>query len=65
MQQPQPTRPAPAKLGTGEDIDGALPLDLLSLEVGYLVQTVDPQMGGTLVDRSRHSSVNWPSIWVS
>jgi flagellar biosynthesis protein FlhA len=42
----------PAKPGSGEDIDGALPLDLLSLEVGYeLVQAVDPQMGGTLVDK--------------
>ena len=44
---------APAvKPGSPEDIDGALPLDVLALEVGYeLVQVVDPQLGGTLVDR--------------
>ena len=35
-----------------EDIDTALPLDVLSLEVGYeLVHAVDPSMGGTLVER--------------
>ena len=35
-----------------EEIEEALPLDVLSLEVGYqLVAAVDPQMGGTLVDR--------------
>ena len=35
-----------------EEIDGALPLDVLALEVGYeLVQVVDPELGGTLVDR--------------
>lgn len=40
------------KLGSPEDIDAALPLDVVSLEVGYqLIQYVDPQMGGTLVDR--------------
>ncbi|HEX5100716.1 MAG TPA: flagellar biosynthesis protein FlhA [Polyangiaceae bacterium] len=38
--------------GSPEDIDGALPLDVLALEVGYeLVQVVDPELGGTLVDR--------------
>lgn len=43
---------APPKLGSPEDIDAALPLDVVSLEVGYqLVQSVDPQMGGTLVER--------------
>jgi len=35
-----------------EDIEAALPLDVLSLEVGYeLVPVVDPKMGGSLVDR--------------
>ncbi len=35
-----------------EELEEALPLDVLSLEVGYqLVAAVDPQMGGTLVDR--------------
>ncbi|HLV66894.1 MAG TPA: flagellar biosynthesis protein FlhA [Polyangiaceae bacterium] len=35
-----------------EDLETALPLDVLSLEVGYeLVPAVDPQMGGTLVER--------------
>ncbi|MGE5785907.1 MAG: FHIPEP family type III secretion protein, partial [Myxococcales bacterium] len=38
--------------GSPEDIDAALPIDVVSLEVGYqLIQFVDPQMGGTLVDR--------------
>ena len=47
--QHAPTRPKP---GSPEDIDTALPLDVLALEVGYqLVHAVDPQMGGTLVDR--------------
>lgn len=40
------------KPGSPEDIELALPLDVLALEVGYqLVHAVDPQMGGTLVDR--------------
>jgi flagellar biosynthesis protein FlhA len=40
------------RLGSPEDIDAALPLDVVSLEVGYqLIQFVDPSMGGTLVDR--------------
>jgi flagellar biosynthesis protein FlhA len=38
-----------------EEVDGiesALPLDVLSLEVGYeLIRAVDPSMGGTLVER--------------
>jgi flagellar biosynthesis protein FlhA len=47
----EPTEIAP-KLGSPEDIDAALPLDVVSLEVGYqLVQSVDPHMGGTLVER--------------
>ncbi len=44
-------RPA-VKPGSAEDIEAALPIDILSLEVGYeLVHAVDPQMGGSLVDR--------------
>ncbi len=40
------------KPGSAEDIDAALPLDILALEVGYeLVHAVDPQMGGNVVDR--------------
>ncbi|MGC4092240.1 MAG: flagellar biosynthesis protein FlhA [Polyangiaceae bacterium] len=40
------------KPGSAEDIDAALPLDILALEVGYeLVTAVDPHMGGNLVDR--------------
>jgi flagellar biosynthesis protein FlhA len=35
-----------------ESIEAVLPLDVLSLEVGYeLIRAVDPAMGGTLVDR--------------
>jgi flagellar biosynthesis protein FlhA len=46
------TAPAAPRPGSPEDIDGALPLDVLALEVGYeLVQVVDPELGGTLVDR--------------
>jgi flagellar biosynthesis protein FlhA len=38
--------------GSTEDIEAALPLDVLALEVGLeLVHAVDPQMGGTLVER--------------
>jgi len=38
--------------GSMEDIEGSLPLEMLSLEVGYeLLSAVDPRMGGTLVDR--------------
>jgi flagellar biosynthesis protein FlhA len=51
---PVPAEPAtPAvRPGSPEDIDAALPLDVLALEVGYeLVQVVDPALGGTLVDR--------------
>ncbi|HVZ35759.1 MAG TPA: flagellar biosynthesis protein FlhA [Polyangiaceae bacterium] len=35
-----------------ESVEAALPLDVLSLEVGYeLIRAVDPSMGGTLVER--------------
>jgi flagellar biosynthesis protein FlhA len=35
-----------------ETIEAVLPLDVMSLEVGYeLIRAVDPSMGGTLVDR--------------
>ncbi len=35
-----------------EPIESVLPLDVLSLEVGYeLIRAVDPSMGGTLVER--------------
>jgi flagellar biosynthesis protein FlhA len=38
--------------GSTEDVESALPLDVLALEVGLeLVHVVDPQMGGTLVER--------------
>ena len=40
------------KRGSGEDVDTALALDLLGLEVGYeLVSIVDASRGGTLLDR--------------
>jgi flagellar biosynthesis protein FlhA len=46
-----PKEPA-RKPGSSEEIDAALPLDIFALEVGYeLVQAVDPQLGGNLVDR--------------
>ncbi len=54
VQQAEPEQEeerAPA-LGSAEDIEANLPLDVLSLEVGYqLVQAVDPQVGGNLVER--------------
>lgn len=35
-----------------ENIEAVLPLDVMSLEVGYeLIRAVDPSMGGTLVER--------------
>ena len=41
-----------AKPTTAEDIDAALNIDMLSLELGYeLVGVVDPARGGTLLDR--------------
>jgi flagellar biosynthesis protein FlhA len=41
--------PAPKE---GEDIEKQLPLDVLTLEVGYeLIPAVDASMGGTLLDR--------------
>lgn len=48
---PTPEKPA-VKAGSAEDIETSLPLDIMALEVGYeLVQAVDPQMGGNLVER--------------
>jgi flagellar biosynthesis protein FlhA len=44
-----PGAPAPKE---GEDIEKQLPLDVLTLEVGYeLIPAVDAAMGGTLLDR--------------
>ncbi len=41
-----------AEPGSMEDIEHSLPLEMLALEVGYeLLHAVDPNMGGTLVDR--------------
>ncbi|HEY3668661.1 MAG TPA: flagellar biosynthesis protein FlhA, partial [Polyangiaceae bacterium] len=46
-----PSEPV-VKAGSSEEIDAALPVDILALEVGYeLVHAVDPSMGGSLVDR--------------
>ena len=43
-------RKKPAEEADG--VESALPLDVLSLEVGYeLIRAVDPSMGGTLVER--------------
>src|SRR4029079_11671283 len=43
-------RKKPAEEGDG--VESALPLDVLSLEVGYeLIRAVHPSMGGTLVER--------------
>jgi flagellar biosynthesis protein FlhA len=40
------------KRGSPEEIDGALRLELLTLELGYeLVPLVDPKLGGALLDR--------------
>jgi flagellar biosynthesis protein FlhA len=45
-------KPAEPKRGSAEDIDNALSLDMLTLELGYeLVQMVDAGRGGTLLDR--------------
>jgi flagellar biosynthesis protein FlhA len=42
----------PPEPGSAQDIETALPLDVLSLEVGYqLVHIVDPQLGGNMVER--------------
>lgn len=48
-----PKQQAPTVVpGSTEDIESALPLDVLGLEVGLeLVHAVDPQLGGTLVER--------------
>ncbi|HEY4014498.1 MAG TPA: flagellar biosynthesis protein FlhA [Polyangiaceae bacterium] len=44
--------PEVKKKSTAEEVDAAIALDLLSLEVGYeLVSTVDVSRGGTLLDR--------------
>jgi flagellar biosynthesis protein FlhA len=55
---PDPAQDARAKKEEGKPteetdaIESALPLDVLSLEVGYeLIRAVDPSMGGTLVER--------------
>ncbi|OQX69223.1 MAG: flagellar biosynthesis protein FlhA [Sorangiineae bacterium NIC37A_2] len=46
-----PVAPA-VEPGSMEDIEGSLPLEMLTLEVGYeLLYAVDPKMGGMLVDR--------------
>ena len=51
VESAEPTEPV-VKPGSSEEIDAALPVDILALEVGYeLVHAVDPQMGGSLVDR--------------
>ncbi len=43
---------AEPKRATGEEIDGALAVDLLTLELGYeLVTLADPARGGTLLER--------------
>lgn len=43
---------APPAPTSAEEIDAALPVDVLALEVGYeLVRIVDPSMGGSLVER--------------
>lgn len=45
--QKEATQPTEA-----ESVEAVLPLDVMSLEVGYeLIRAVDPSMGGTLVDR--------------
>ena len=47
-----PGAQATPKMSTAEEIDAALTIDMLSLELGYeLVGTVDPARGGTLLDR--------------
>jgi flagellar biosynthesis protein FlhA len=44
--------PPPTGATKGEEIEASLPLDVLSLEVGYeLIAAVDVAMGGTLLDR--------------
>ncbi|MBL8740604.1 MAG: FHIPEP family type III secretion protein, partial [Myxococcales bacterium] len=46
------TASAEPKRGSAEDIDNALSLDMLTLELGYeLVHMVDAARGGTLLDR--------------
>ena len=45
-------KPGAPKPGSGEDVDKALALDVLTLELGYeLVGLVDTAQGGTLLDR--------------
>ncbi len=53
-EEPETPEDAPRAImpGSTEDIEASLPLDVLALEVGFeLVHIVDPQMGGTLVER--------------
>ena len=51
-EDPSEEAPQEPEVGSGADIDSALPLDVLSLEVGYeLIHAVDPALGGNLVDR--------------
>lgn len=46
-----PSTPA-LEPGSMEDIETSMPIEMLTLEVGYeLLYAVDPKMGGTLVDR--------------
>ncbi len=48
----QPSAPSDKKRTPGEEVDAALALDLLALEVGYeLVSIVDATRGGTLLER--------------
>jgi flagellar biosynthesis protein FlhA len=43
---------AVVKPGSAEDVESALAIDILAIEVGYeLISAVDPSMGGTLLDR--------------
>jgi flagellar biosynthesis protein FlhA len=42
----------PPTAGRGEEVEAALPLDVLALEVGYeLIPAIDVGMGGTLLER--------------
>jgi flagellar biosynthesis protein FlhA len=42
----------PSSTGRGEEVEAALPLDVLALEVGYeLIPAIDVSLGGTLLER--------------